>query len=81
MKAYFPPKATTWAYQIYSFLKQNDGHVLLAGGMGHVVMGLDRVALAALAPHYGIDYSQIIPFVNFYESQILKQQSLRTESP
>jgi len=72
--AYYPPKAPRWAHRVYGFLRQNDSHVLLAGGMGHIVMGLDKYKLSHLAPAYGIEYDRILPFINLYETEMLKRQ-------
>lgn len=74
IKAYYPPQAPDSAYRIYSFIRSNDNLVTTAGGMTHVITGLDKSRLAQIAPHYGIDFERIIPYVSKYESEMLKRQ-------
>ena len=74
IKAYFPPHAPSYAYRVYAFLRQNDSHVIVAGGMQHLVLGLDKSKLAPIAQAYGLDFGAIIPFVQLYEQAMLKKQ-------
>lgn len=73
-KAYYPPEANEYALRVYSFFRQNENCVLTAGGMQHVITGLDKVALSQIAPLYGLDFGALLPFANLYEAQLLSRQ-------
>jgi len=80
IKAYFPPVVVHTAYPVYAFLRNNDGHVLVAGGMQHFILGLDKSRLLPLAQEYGLEFSRILPFVQLYERKMLERQSRQQKS-
>ena len=47
--------------------------------MQHFILGLDKSKLIPIAEVYGLEFDRIIPFVNMYEAEMLKQQQRRLE--
>lgn len=79
VRAHFPPKVTLLAYRIFSFLRNNDSTVIVAGGMQHYVIALDKSKLQAISESYGLDFGTILPFVQLYEQKLLEKQNRKSE--
>lgn len=71
--AYFSPQAPSIAIRFFNFITKNDNCVLLAGGMSHSVMGLDRDKLNNIAKLYNIDLGRYLFAVDYYENKMLEK--------
>ena len=75
-KAYYPPKDTPKkAFKIFLFLRNNDNHCTVAGGMQHYVTGLDKERLITIAKEYGIELSRYMFLVEHYQNKLLLKQN------
>ena len=74
-KAYFPPKVPELAMNVWNFIRQNDHHVIVGGGMQHFILGLDKEKLGTIADkYYNIDLGRFMFFINMYQNKLLERQ-------
>jgi hypothetical protein len=74
------PEVPRKAYEIFNFIHKNSNLVTITGGMDSIPTGIARDRLAVVAQYRGIDMFSIEPYIDMYESAMLKANRISREA-